>query len=88
VRWLCSEKLWLLFQRTVFYSQHPHGSSQLSLTPVPGELMLSSDFFEHIMYIVQNQAKHLCPDEENRYKKINFSFYIDSFCHGLWLQIG
>ena len=29
-------------------AQHLHGASQLSLTPVPGDLMFSSGFCEHL----------------------------------------
>ena len=34
-----------------FDSKHPHGSSQLSVNPVPGHLMPSPDFFRHQAYL-------------------------------------
>ena len=43
-------------------SQHPHGSLQLSVTPVPGNLMPSSDLSQH-----QAHTKH--KDKHTRNKK-------------------
>lgn len=37
-KWFSYEEYRLLFQTTQFCSQHPHGRSQLSLTPVPEDL--------------------------------------------------
>ena len=33
-------------------SQHPHDSSQVSVTPVPGNLMLSSGLYRHCMHVM------------------------------------
>ena len=42
-----------------FTSQHPHGSLQLSITPVPGNLMLTSMSTRHISgTLAYMQAKH------------------------------
>ena len=34
-----------------FNSQHPHGGSQPSITPAPGDLMLSSGLCGHCMHM-------------------------------------
>lgn len=44
-----------------FGSQHPHGGSQLSVTPVPGDLMASSDlhgYQTHVWYIDIHASQH------------------------------
>ena len=40
-----------------FNSQHPHINSQLSMTPVPGDLMPSSGLCRHCMHVVY---RHTC----------------------------
>lgn len=38
---------WLLFRGSTFDGQHPHGSPQPSITPVPGDLTPSSGVLGH-----------------------------------------
>lgn len=52
----------------VVKSQHPHGGSQTSVTPVPGVLMSSSSFCQYCMYMVHIYI----------YIQANIHIYIDS----------
>jgi hypothetical protein len=48
-----------LFQRPMFYSQHLHGSSQLSVTPIPGDLMPSIGLCGHGREMYASKTLHL-----------------------------
>lgn len=46
-RWFRSEEYLLFLQKPGISSRHPHGSSQMSVTPVPEGPIHSSDVFRH-----------------------------------------
>jgi hypothetical protein len=41
-----------------FNSQHPYNGSQISVTPVPGNITPSSGFLRHCVHLTYMQAKH------------------------------
>jgi hypothetical protein len=63
---------WLEAQATLakdpgFSSQHPHGSSQPSIIPVPGDLMLSSGLPEHL--VPRHTGRYTCIHAKKNQKK-------------------
>jgi hypothetical protein len=61
--WFRGEGHWLLLERTWFGSQDPHGGSQASVTPVPGN---------HLMLFWPSWALHICDIQANTHiRKVN-----------------
>ena len=78
-QWL---RAWLLFQRMGFNSQHPHGSSQLSLSKIPGvwltQTYVQAKHHAHKIKINKNKCASSSPpcDAQLEYHRVSYMFEI------------